>query len=254
MSVNFGGGSATKRERGSSSQRIELPAPTAEQTELTRLQMELAQLQKGEIEGASKDRAAFEASPLAAQQREIEEKATANLLARINGTAPVLSPEQSQYLDTIYGTALQRGEADLMRFGQQAAASRGMAVTDSPIGGDLLRQRREFGEGLESSRAKSALDLGSAGEAFNANLAQFREQLRQQAFQNRLALGGLNPGFSPFAAGLSNERLAQASRFGTQRGTSLFDGFNYGGKVSYADVAGFGGGKPGGGGGGFSGV
>ena len=239
MSINFGGSSATKRERGTTSQQVTLPGPTAEQQELNKLQLELAQLQKGEIEGAAKDRAAFEASPLAETQRQIEEKASANVLARLTGQAPVLSPEQEAYLQTIFGTALKRGEADLMRFGENAAASRGMNVTDSPIGGDLLRQRREFGEGLESSRAKSALDLGSAGAEFSSNLAGFREQLRQQAFQNRLALGGLTPGFTPFAQMQSAERRSAPQMFGQNRGTTLLDQFGWG--ASYG--GGSGGGK-----------
>ena len=241
MTIQFGGSSSTKKDRGTTQQTVSLPGPTTEQTELNKLQLELAKLQKQEIESAASDRAAFDASPLAATQRQIEEKASANILARLNGTAPVLSPEQTAYLDTIFGTALKRGEADLQRFGEQQAASRGMNITDSPIGGDLLRQRREFGEGLESSRAKSALDLGNAGAEFSSNLANFRAQLQQQAFQNRLALAGLQPGFTPFAGMQSAERRAQPSMFGANAGTTSLNGFNWGGGGSYSQGNGFGG-------------
>jgi len=245
MSFNFAGGSSTRRERGTTQQNIALPGLTPVQEELQRLQLDLAKLQKGEIEGAAKERADFAASPLSQTQQKIEELASQNILNRLQGTAPVLSPEQEAYLDTIYRTSLKRGEADLMQFGQQAAASRGMSITDSPIGGELLKQRREFGEGLESSRAKSALDLGSAGTEFSANLANFREQLRQQAFQNRLALGGLQPGFTQFAGMQSAERRAQPNIFGMNRGTSLLDTFNWGGSGSAQGTGGgwtFGGG------------
>lgn len=238
MTISFGGSSSTRRDRGTTQQQITLPGPTPEQTELNRLQLELAQLQKGEIVDAARERDEFGRSPLWKTQRQIEEKASANILARLQGTAPVLSPEQEAYLNTIYGTALKRGEADLMQFGENAAASRGMSVTDSPIGGDLLRQRREFGEGLESSRAKSALDLGSAAAEFSSNLAGFREQLRQQAFQNRLALGGLQPGFTPFAGMQSAERRAQPNIFGMNRGTTLLDSFNWGGNAGVSGTQG----------------
>jgi len=242
MSFNFGGSSSTRRDRGTTQQQITLPAATETQKELEKLQLELAQLQKSEIQGAAKEREDFAKSPLAQTQREIEELASTNILNRLKGTAPVLTPDQQAYLDQIYGTALKRGEADLMRFGQQMAAGRGMNVTDSPIGSELIRQRGEFGEGLETARAKSALDLGSAGQEFASNLAGFREQLRQQAFQNRLALGGLQPGFTQFAGMQSAERRAQPNIFAANRGTTGMTGFNYGGGASYQQGSGWGGG------------
>ena len=236
MTFNIGGSSSKRKDRGTTQQNVTLPAATPAQKELEQIQLELARLQKGEIEGAAKERAAFDASPQAGMEREIQTLASQNVLNRLKGTAPILSPEQEGYLQTIYGTALSRGEADLTRFAQQQASSRGMNVTDSPIGSDLLRQRRELGEGLESSRAKSALDLGSAGSEFATNLMNFRQQLQQQAFQNRLALGGLQPGFTPFAGMQSAERRSQPQMFGQNQGNSSISGFNWGGGASYGSM------------------
>lgn len=245
---NFGGSSS--RRRGSEVVSVNLPARTAEEKRLIQLQTELAEIQAAQLRQAAAEADAEKTDPLRLKQRALEEKLTQNLFARVSGTAPVLSPEEQQYLDTIYGTALQRGESDLTRFASNLAASRGMNLTDAPIGSDFLRQRRELGEGLGAQRAASALDLGNAAADFNARLAAFQEGLRQQAFQNRLALGGAQAGFTPFASGLLQERIAGRGFHGrtTGRGT----GSSYGGSISASDIYGLGRGASSlGGGGGY---
>ena len=236
MSISFGGSSSTRRERGTALQTVSLPPPSATQEELGRLQLEIARLQEGELRSAGQERAAYAASPQAALQGQVELKALQNLQARLTGQAPVLSPEEERYLNTIYSTASRRGEADLTRFGEGMAAARGMNVTDSPIGGELLRQRRELGEGLESARAESALNLGSAGAQFSSQMATFGEQLRQQAFQNRLALAGLTPGFTSYAGLESAERRSSPIRFDRRRGLTTGSGLEYG--ASYGGQSG----------------
>lgn len=236
MSLNFG--STSRRETSGGTQTIALPPASPEETELRQLNLQLGKEQLASLQRTQAEQTAYATSPLGMMQKQLEEKATANLLARITGQAPVLSPEEQARLDTIYGTAQSRGEADLMRFGQDIAAQRGMTVADSPIGAELLRQRRMFGEGLAAQRAESALNLGQAEAGFNQSLAQFQSNLRQQALANRLAMAGMSPASFQLGSQLFQQRLAGAPRtsnmFGNVRGSEA------GGGISGKDVAGYG--------------
>ena len=208
MSFQFG----SSQQKGGGTQTLALPAPSAAETELQKLNLEFAKRQMAEQDRLLAERQTFEASPLFTLQKQIEEKATQNILNRLTGAAPILSPEEQARLDTIFRTATQRGESDLLKFGGEIAAQRGMTIADSPIGAELLKQRRLFGEGMESQRAGASLDLGQAESLFNQQVAQFQNTLQQQAFMNRLALSGQAPPAFGLAQNLFGQRLAAAPR------------------------------------------
>jgi hypothetical protein len=210
VSINVGGGS--KRDKVN----VNLPqqAPGSGNAELDALNLEIARLSADEYKKAAADRAAYDASPLSATHKAIEEKAAANLLARLTGQAPVLSPEEQARVDTVFGTTQARGEEDLMRFARDLADARGMSTADSPIHDVSLQERRKFGEGMASSKAAAELDLGNTNAIFNQGLMEFQERLRQQAYMNRLALSQIQPGSQAFGNQLFGQRLGAAKRTG----------------------------------------
>ena len=228
--VNFSFSGSETKQKGE--QTLRLPAPTAGEEELRQLNLELAKEQLASLREGRATETTRAASPLATLQSQIEEKATANILALLTGQAPVLTPEEQSRLDLIYGTAQKTGEEDLMRFGQEIAGQRGMTVGDSPIGNELLRQRRLFGENITAQKSASALDLGNAEAAFNANIANFQNQLRQQAFTNRLAIAGLNPASYGLQSQLFGERLQAAPRSFSGSGSQF--GWGAGGNTGSA--------------------
>lgn len=231
MSFNFGGSSG--RSRGTTT--VIMPPSSPEERELRRLNIELAKIQAGEYLRALQEDEAFRASPLFQTQRAIEAKASENILARLEGRAPVLAPEEQERLDTIFGNTQREGEESLQRFAEEIAASRGLNVADSPIGNEALRQQREFIQNLGAQKAASAFDLGNAATAFSQAQQQFANQLRQQAYMNRLAFASQTPSSFGFQGNLFAERLGQAGR----SFTGSQSGFQWGGGVSARDAGGF---------------
>ncbi|MGH7395476.1 MAG: hypothetical protein ACREJF_07760, partial [Candidatus Methylomirabilales bacterium] len=69
-----------------------------------------------------------------------------------------------------FALAARRGGEALQRRGIEMAGARGLGLSDTPIAGAMLREQREFSEGLEALRSQTLLGL------------------RQQAIQNRLGL------------------------------------------------------------------
>lgn len=177
-------------------------------------------------------------------EREIQKLSEERTLAILRGEAPPLSPEQKERIDTIFGESKREGEEDIKRFAEELAASRGMRLSDSPIGGEALRARTDFQKSLSAGKAAAELNVGQAQQAFEQSVAQFQAGLRQQAQANRLAL--LGRGDSMAAAGgagrgpvfttgaglqgyaaitpaleiMSQERIAGASR--SERGRSSY--------------------------------
>ena len=222
MSFNFG--SSTKKEGGT--QTLLLPQATAGEQELTGLNVQLAKQQLQAMQQAASQEQARQDDPLTQLQRQVEEKATQNILARLTGQSPVLAPEEEARLNTIYQAAQQQAEQDLTRYATQIAGQRGMRVSDSPIGNEVIRQRGQVGTQLAGQKAASALNLGQAGADFNARLAQFTQGLQQQAFMNRLALGSTSPASFGLQQQLFGQRLAAAPRSFT--GTTGLSQYGYG--------------------------
>lgn len=283
MSFNFGGSSS--RSRGTSTTQVVMPPRSADETELLRqnieitrqqstllqsliselnspdeqrirqLNLNLVERQLNELTRLEQEQRAFESSPLAQDQRRIEEVATRNVLARLTGEAPVLTPEESKRLDTIYGAAEREGTEAIKRFASESAAMRGLRLTDSPIGREATEQVRRFQENLQATKAGAALNLGEAATAFSQNVRAFQDALRVQAFQNRLALTGRAPEMNnlfgarasaanlaraglpglPLEQQLYSERLAGAPQTG--RFTGRQTGSYWGAQVSLKDIA-----------------
>jgi hypothetical protein len=211
-------------ERSSSSrQRIELPPASPEETELRNLQLQ-------EFKRQLAERQQFEASPTFALQKQVEEKALQNIMARLTGQAPVLAPEEQQRLDEIFGATQRQGEEDLARFAQEQAGARGLRRSDSPIFNETLRQRRLFGENLAAQKSAAALNLGDRSTLFNQTLKDFQQGLREQSALNRQGL------LLDFSRGLFGERLAQ----GTKISRGFQSGFDVG--LSGSDIGGLAGG------------
>lgn len=212
MSINIGGGKQSQK----------IPQPTAEEQRLQQLNSQIAELQLQQLQQGIQQQNTSATSSLAQMQAQLEEAATKNLLARVTGQAPILTPEQQASLDQMFNLTSRRATEDLQKFGQEQADMRGMSTADSPIGNEMLRQQRELQEGLAATKTKASLDLGNSQDLFNQNLANFQAQLRQQAYQNRLALASTQP--SSFA--LQNSLLAQRLPFVTTKGSQWGTGLS----------------------------
>src|SRR5262245_55189801 len=110
MSINYGS------QKGSTKSQVIMPQASPQELELQNLNIQLAKSQLDEMNTAKTKQAAYEASPLYQTQQAIEQKASENLLARLTGQAPVLSPEEQARLDQIYDVSQRRGSEDIMRF------------------------------------------------------------------------------------------------------------------------------------------
>lgn len=228
MSFNFN--SAQKKESGGMA--INMPAPSAEETELKKLNLELAKRQIAAMDKAAATEAAQGDQPTSQLRGQVEQKALENIYARLTGTSPVLNPEEQARLDTIYNTAKTQGEQALTQYADQMAGMRGMRVTDTPIGGEVLRQRGNLELGLQGQKAASSLDLSQAGADFNARMAEYTGNLRQQAFMNQLSLAGTTPASFGLQNQLFGERLQAAPRSFT--GLTGMSGWNTGFDLSKA--------------------
>ena len=124
------------------------------------------------------------------------------------------TPEQIRLIEESTDAALERGLIDIERFETQGletlreelAPSLGLRPTDTPIqdrGGRLaaeaLRQRGALSESLRGVGAQARLNLPlaqsqltqastQAASTLQESIKQFQDQLRQQAFTNRLGL------------------------------------------------------------------
>lgn len=209
-----------------------MPAPSAEETELKKLNLELAKRQIAAMDKAAAEQTAQEGQPTSQLRQQVEQKALENIYARLTGTSPVLNPEEQARLDTIYNVSKTQGEQALNQYADQLSGMRGMRVTDTPIGGEVLRQRGNLELGLQGQKAASSLDLSQASADFNARMAEFTGNLRQQAFMNQLSLAGTTPASFGLQSQLFGERLQGAPRSFT--GLSGMTGWNTGFDLSKA--------------------
>jgi hypothetical protein len=128
------------------------------------------------------------------EEQEIRTLSNQRALALLKGETPPLLPGQQERIDKIFGAAREEATGELTRFGEDLATSRGMRVTDSPIGNELLRQKRTLEQNLAAGKAGAELDVGHAQQVFGESVRQFQEQLRLKGFENRLALTGRSAG------------------------------------------------------------
>ena len=230
MSFNFG--SSDTRSKGR--QETIIQQPSKGEVELQKLNLEYTKEALAQLKAEQAKQTAFEGTPEFAQQRALSSEANQYLLNRMRGDAPVLTPGQQQQLDTVYGAARGESQSNLDQYVKQIAAMRGMSPSDSPIGGEALKQKRMLEQGLAGSKAGASLDLANAQNIFAQNTAQFAESLRQQAFMNRMALAGQNPGLA-LQSSMFNQRAAGATR--TMSGNQNI--FNWGAGASAKDAGSF---------------
>lgn len=229
--------------------RVEIPAKTEEETALLSKQTELLEIQLQEVrrqntlleqtfpsqkrlldaqtqaalqqvelfkEQGALFRAAIPLLEPSASEKEIKRLSEERTLAILRGEAPPLLPGQEEQLETLFGTARKRGTEEVQRFGEEIAAARGLRLTDTPIGAEVLREKARLEEQLGTARAAATLDFGNRSVAFNESIRQFQEGLRQKSFENRLALLGRTPGPAErampfFGTGLAGQTFAQVS-------------------------------------------
>ena len=202
---------------------------------------ELAPLQKQLVTEALEQ---LKETPAQKEIREVSEKRS---LAILKGEAPPLAPGQQERIEKVFARAEEEAQASLRQFGEELAGARGLRLTDTPIGAELLEQGKDLASGLAAAKARTELDVGSAQQQFDETVAQFQQNLRQRAVENRLALigrtaslPGLSPGGPMFGTGsagslftainplidtLARERFAGATR--TESGRTRGPGFDF---------------------------
>jgi hypothetical protein len=105
-------------------------------------------------------------------------------------TGGVISPAEQAQLDTLYGSQRTLGTQAITDYAKQLAAMRNMTVTDSPIANEALKQKGNLETALTGAQAGSALQLGNQQQNFANSISAFQNNLKQQAFLNRLSLAG----------------------------------------------------------------
>lgn len=230
MSWNFG--SSDSKQAGGGTTIVQMPAASADEQEIRRLNLEIAKRQISAFDKAAAEQEADAGSPLRGKQQELELLATEQLLRRLRGESPVLTPEAQQRIATVYDARREEGMRDINRTFLEDAMARGMNVTDSPIANAKGLALGDFSRGLQAARASSELDVGSTEANFQQATQQFQNALRQQAFQNRLSLAGMTPASFGLQSNLFGERLAAAPRsqstFGNLSGSTMGYGFDLG--------------------------
>jgi hypothetical protein len=100
-----------------------------------------------------------------------------------------VSPELKGLIDQTYGFEQQRALQDLQRFGVESAGSRGLNITDTPIGQPLMRAGGDVISSMASQRAGRTLDERNIGldRALQQTGMGFdqRQQFNNMAFNTR---------------------------------------------------------------------
>jgi hypothetical protein len=229
-----------------------LPAPTAAQTETEKINLDMLRRQatamvrnealqdpdaaKAYLEmppeqrppdspfaGLEKqDNAAFrtqldQAKTSNEQQRSLTDLANRRMIEQVTGVAR-LTPGEQGLLDETFKSAQTEGTSDITRSAQEAAAMRGLNVSDSPIMRDLGQNLQRFNTGIQSAKAQASLNLGESSKIFNESVRQFQAGLSQQAQMNRMNLATQTPGIaSPLMGSLAGQRMAQGTQTTTQK-------------------------------------
>ena len=263
--------------------QFNVPGPTAQEQELTQLQIQLGESQLAaiqkqtalqqqlvselgplqEIQTAEAERAFAEAERLGPVREELLQLALADI--RRGGAA---TPEEIRLIEEAGGAALAGGEINIERFETEAlralreelAGSLGLRPGDTPIldrGGvvaaEALRQKGALSAGIQQAGATARLNFPlarsqllqagvGAQQTLQESIRQFQEQLRTQAFINRLNLTGqtagfglgLATGFAPNIAGLSSSLASQRLGAASSTTTTSGGGFNFIGAVGAA--------------------
>ena len=110
-----------------------------------------------------------------------------NLLEGMSGQVGVPASVQS-LINQVYDPLQARALEDLNRFTIEAAGSRGLNITDSPIGQPMMRQASDLIRDFSGMRAGSTLSERSSQLARSQALREFSEGLQQRQLENLLNL------------------------------------------------------------------
>lgn len=157
-----------------------------------------------------------------AEQQEIQRLSDQRTLAILRGEAPPLSPAQEARIRTVFDQAESEGEDDIRQFGEEIAAARGLRLTDTPIGSEVINARTDLAAKLKASRAAAELNLGQTEQAFAESVRQFQANLNQTAYQNRLALLGRSSAASTGGATFAPAVGGQSPVFSTNDPIAAF--------------------------------
>ncbi len=227
MSVQFGGGTKTKPQTTTQTRNV---APmSAQESLLNTINQAVAQQQAQELQRAMQAQQQYEASPLFGQLQGLQGQAATNLQGVMSGQQ-LINPAQQQALQQYYQSIMAPQLAQMQQTASQEAARRGMTISDSPIGGDYLRQLANYNAQMGGQQAGSALQLGQQNQNLYQNVLNFGQQLQQNAAQNRLALSQAQPGSYSFGNQLAQQRIQSAPVTTTTTGgaTSRAPSFGFG--------------------------
>lgn len=109
--------------------------------------------------------------------------ALANIQSVLTGQA--MSPGLEGLINSAFTPAENEGQRRLRQAAEEAAAGRGMSLTDTPIGQPYLEESRRFLEQMGGQRAQMGAQLREQDAAFSQNVRAFQEGLKQQALSNQ---------------------------------------------------------------------
>ena len=155
----------------------------------------------------------------------------------VNGGIPTAVQQQ---LDTIYDAEDQEGRQRFMQLGTEMAGSRGMNVSDTPIGAPLLREYANFQTQLRAAKAGDLLSerrkeiaQAQAFREFHNNMQQqrqFSNPLGFMASATNMALGTYQPRFRGGVTGQQQVAGTTAAGIGSiAGGLGSLAGTNVGG-------------------------
>lgn len=197
--VSFGGATTQKRK---------VAGPSPQEQAIAAANAQLAARQAEYIQRAAAEQEAFAASPQGQQLAAIEQAALRNIVARQGGQ--IISPEEQALINQVYAPQQAEAENRLRQLAQEQASLRGMAISDSPIGSEYLREVGRIGQHFGGQRAQAAFQRGDVAQQQAMALAQFQQNLRQQNLQNRLMLGQAQTSGLPLQSLLQQGRVAAA--------------------------------------------
>ena len=215
MGVQFGGGSKTKPQTTTMTRNI--AAPGASENLISQLNAQVAQQQAAELQRAMQMQQQYESSPLMGQLRGLQGQAATGLQG-IMGGQQLINPAQQQALQQYYQSIMQPQMDQMRQVAGQEAARRGMTISDSPIGGDFLRQMANYQSQMGGQQAGSALQMSGQNQNLYKGMLDFGQQLQQNASNNRLQLAQARPGSYDLGAQMAQQRIASAPMTQTTSG------------------------------------
>lgn len=114
------------------------------------------------------------------------DSALANIQSVLSGQAA--SPGLQGLVSSAFGPMTVEGMAQLKQAAEEAAARRGMSLTDTPIGQPYLQSVQKFQENMGGQQAQALIGLRQQDAAFAQRIQEFQDSLRQQATTNRLGV------------------------------------------------------------------